>query len=100
MSTIIKNLQKTTIQAQLQRYWIRHLRLFGSHAKWKSTMSSDVDLLYDFTDEDPSQLEWRWLFSALPYLENMLKKKIDLVNIKYIDPLLEKEIMDTKQLIF
>lgn len=100
MSIVIDSLQDKTVQAQLHKYWIKHLRLFGSYAKWKNNISSDIDLLYDFTDQDPSQLDWRGLFSALPYLENILKKKIDLINIKYIDPLLEEEIMNTKQLVF
>lgn len=100
MSKIIETLKTQTMQAKLKKYGIKHLWLFWSYAVWNNTKDSDIDLLYDYSDAHPSTFEWWWLFSALPFLEEQLWRKVDLVNIKYIDPLIEKDILWSKKQIF
>jgi hypothetical protein len=94
----MQSLQNWNIQLKLRDYGINRLWIFGSYASHWHTNESDIDLLYEIDYGQP--YEWRWPISALWFLEDQFGKKVDLINIDSIHPLLEKSILSTKKLIF
>jgi predicted nucleotidyltransferase len=63
---------------------IRHLWLFGSHAKWTARNDSDVDLLYQYDSKYVAKGTWP-LFSSYSIVGDLLQRKVDLVANDYID---------------
>jgi predicted nucleotidyltransferase len=59
-----------------QRFGFDHIYLFGSFACGNPTAESDVDLLID---APKSAKTFRNYLSAKSYLENLFKRKVDLV---------------------
>ncbi|MBS3093530.1 nucleotidyltransferase family protein [Candidatus Pacearchaeota archaeon] len=68
----------------IRKYTVKKLGLFGSYAKNKQHMQSDVDILVEF--EKPTFDNYTDL---LLFLENTLKKKVDLVIEKDLHPTLK-----------
>jgi uncharacterized protein len=73
--------EKSTLQ---EKYFIEQVGLFGSYATNKNTIKSDIDIVYEMQSghylgfDEKSGLE--------KYLKSILKKKIDLVSLKYMNP--------------
>ncbi len=76
----------------LKRYKVRKIGCFGSYARGEQRKDSDVDFLVEF--EEPSFDSFMDLSS---YLEDLLKKKVDLVTFgslsPYMRPYAEKEVV-------
>jgi hypothetical protein len=81
---LIQNYFKTS---PVLRAW-----LFGSYGRGDATLNSDVDLLVEL--DYSQQIGLRFIQMQLD-LEDLLKKKVDLVSAnglsKYIKPVIEKE---------
>ncbi len=60
-----------------ERFGVRSLALFGSHARGTAIDTSDVDILAEF-DSAP---DWRQYFGAQAYLEEILGRPVDLAMI-------------------
>ncbi len=80
VSLIKRNIEK--IQDLCKQHYIKSLYLIGSAAKNEDNFSedSDVDFLYQFNSE--TMPEWDYAdhyFSLLFELQNLLKRKVDLV---------------------
>ncbi len=86
--TIIINYLKEHKQDFMQKYSIDKLALFGSFATDNNTDESDVDIAYQTSSKGLT-------LSQLSQLEDELYgifgKNIDLVNIKYMNPLIKRK---------
>jgi len=73
-----------------KKYSIDKLGLFGSFATNNDSVKSDVDIVYETSSRGLS-------FSQLDELENELEnafsKKIDLINFKYMNPLIKRKVL-------
>jgi uncharacterized protein len=71
-------------------YHVKELGIFGSYAKADQTEDSDIDIIVDFNIGNSD------LFNAARlkfYLEELLKKEVDLIYSKGIKPDLRDNIM-------
>jgi len=77
--------------AQLQKFHVRRICLFGSYARQEQTKQSDIDLLVEF--ESASFDNFMNLAFAM---ERLFHKKIDLIMPEslspYLKPLVEREV--------
>jgi len=80
-------------QAKIKSFGIKRLGLFGSYAKGKQNVQSDIDLLVEF-EEGKKTFDNFIHLSFL--LEDLLGKKIELVTLEslspYIKPNITKEV--------
>ncbi len=86
----IKNIAtiKKNIAGVLRKYHVRKASVFGSYARGDQHKDSDVDLLIE--PEKGTGFE----FVEIAFdLENALKKKVDLMTYRGIDPNLKKRIL-------
>ena len=83
---------KKKIRKILKKYGIVRAGIFGSYARGEQKKNSDVDILIQPT-KDMSLLD----FSGLKIeLEEILKRKVDLVSYKYIHPKLKESILNSE----
>ena len=72
----------------VKNYSIQKIALFGSFANGQNTSNSDIDIMYETTTKDLT-------FTQLHQIEEELKKEfnrnIDLVNFKYMNPLIKRK---------
>ena len=85
--SIIQKLEKE--RKKLRANGVNKLGLFGSFLKGKENKNSDVDILVSFDREDFGEKYFELLF----LLEDLLKRKIDLIPIES----LRKELQYVKQ---
>jgi predicted nucleotidyltransferase len=74
-----------------KNFWITKIGLFGSFATDSSHEHSDVDLIYEL--EEGKRLGLKEVFSLEVFFKKLLK--VDLVNQKYVNPIIEDEIKKT-----
>lgn len=78
-----------------KKYFIRNIGLFGSFARNDQTQDSDIDIIYEVRDN--KNLTFSQLFEIESKLQKKFNRKIELVNYKYMNPLIkykaEKEII-------
>ncbi|MEM6260868.1 MAG: nucleotidyltransferase domain-containing protein [Bacteroidota bacterium] len=78
---------RTVLRTQ---YNIARIGLFGSYASNAPRHNSDIDLVIEL--EEGKRLGFKESFELEKYLQEVLKtKRIDIVNLKYINPLIEHE---------
>ncbi|MBU1071144.1 nucleotidyltransferase family protein [Patescibacteria group bacterium] len=92
------NLQtiKTKTTPILENEGIVKAAVFGSYATEEAKQNSDVDLLIKFTGR-------KSLFDLVGLkleLENVLKKKVDLLTYRSIHPLLQDTILSEQKIIY
>ena len=71
-----------------EKYAISRIGLFGSFATQSENQESDIDLLYD---TDSKGLTFKELILLEEQLATAFHKKIDLVNINYMNPLIKRK---------
>ena len=76
---ILKKIEEK--KKDIGKYDVKKIGLFGSFAKDKQNKKSDIDFLIEFSKIDADKF-----FSLLFLLENMFKRKVDLVDIKRLRP--------------
>ena len=69
------------------RFGIESLGIFGSVARGEDTPDSDVDVLYLFQDGRGSM---NTIIPLMHYLEDLFGRRVDLVSLNYISPLIEE----------
>ena len=77
----------------LNKYGIKKASLFGSTVKEDSTEDSDIDVLVEM-HETATLLE---LASLKIELEEILKKKVDVLTYDSLHPLLKEKILDEQE---
>jgi len=90
---IIKKLSQDKVKKFLTAYGIQWLSLFGSYARDEANKNSDVDLIY--TQKKNSKI-WLEFFDILYFLEELLQKKIDMVEKSHINKSLKPYILADK----
>ncbi len=90
---LIKRLKESLITQQLKLYGIKHLSLFGSYVQNTSNEESDVDLLYETDGKYELGLDF---FSLVLFLEKKLKKKVDLIDKKYLNDDIKEDVLAHK----
>lgn len=68
-----------------ERFGIETIGIFGSVSRGEDTADSDVDILYAFRSDG---LPLREFIAFKRYLEELFGRPVDLVPIKWMDPLL------------
>lgn len=77
-----------------EQFNIAEVGLFGSYSTGENNPESDVDILYIL--EDGSKLGIQDMYELEAFIKEVLNvKKIDLVNKKYLNPIIELEIEDS-----
>lgn len=87
---------KKIIISKLKEYGVIKASLFGSLARNDNTENSDVDLLVEFK-KGSSLLD---LSGLKIELEEILKKKVDIITYKSVHPLLKEYIFKDEELIY
>ncbi len=91
---------KTTIQQLCIKHKVKNLYVFGSAVTDKLTSTSDIDLLVEFDDMDPERYADNY-YDLKFALEELLQKRIDLLEIKAIkNPYFKQAIDQRKQLVY
>jgi len=81
-------------------YHVKSLFAFGSVVSDKLKVGSDIDLIVDIDSKDP--LDYSDNYFALKFqLENILKRRVDLLEDKALkNPFLKEQIDNTKVLLY
>jgi uncharacterized protein len=69
--------------AQLRRFGVRRLSVFGSFARGEPNDESDVDLLVEF---DPNEKTFDNLLGLADFLEELFGRKVDIVTPESLNP--------------
>ena len=77
-----------------ERFHLKSIGVFGSHASGKPTPGSDVDILVEYS----RSVDFFEFLELKEYLETLLGKKVDLVTKRALKPLIKKEIL--KQVVY
>lgn len=90
---VLKILRKSKSHLN-QKFKIMELGLFGSYSTGENTIESDIDIIYLLEDGNTLGI------SDINELEEFMKEilnidKLDLVNKKYLNPIIELEIEDS-----
>lgn len=72
----------------LKNYSIEKIGLFGSFANNNETLKSDIDIVYETSTKDLTFIQ---LFQIEEELKKQFNRNIDLVNIKYMNPLIKRK---------
>lgn len=84
---ILRRLENSK-EALHKAFGIKEIGLFGSYARGTATANSDIDLV--FLLEDDYNLGFTKQLELEAYLNKLLAEdKIDLVNYKYINPIIK-----------
>ncbi len=67
-----------------EKYFIEQVGLFGSYATNRNNIKSDIDIVYEM--QHGHYLGFDEKSSLEKHLKSRLKKKIDLVSLKYMNP--------------
>jgi predicted nucleotidyltransferase len=86
---------KQKILPILRRYGVKRVGLFGSCVRGEMTPDSDIDILVEI-DSDISLLDFVGLKLEL---EEVLNRKVDLVEYNTIKPLLRETILSQQEII-
>jgi predicted nucleotidyltransferase len=69
--------------AQLRRFGVRRLGVFGSFARGEPNDESDVDLLVEF---EPDEKTFDNLLGLADFLEDLFGRKVDIVTPESLNP--------------
>ena len=91
--SVVLELLRTNLPEMRQRFGVRSVALFGSHARDEARPDSDVDLLVEFDDE----VDFRRYMGLIEYLEALFGTGVDLASPAElkprIRPYVEKELI-------
>jgi predicted nucleotidyltransferase len=99
LPSIFKN-KAVAIEQLCRENKVGKLYLFGSALKPNYSKNSDVDLIIEIEEENPI-LKGELLMKSWSDLENIFKRKVDLLTSKNVkNPILKKSIEENIQLIY
>ena len=88
------------IKRLCETYRVKKLSVFGSVVREDFALDSDIDFAVDFEENDPFKYT-NLYFELKEKLENLLKRRIDLIELRGIkNPFFKKELDETKVLIY
>jgi uncharacterized protein len=87
--TIIKILKKEKSNLEAA-FSIRLLALFGSYSKNKQHPGSDIDIAFEI--KKGQQFGYLKKIQLEKYLRSKLRNEVDLVRLKYMDPVIKLQI--------
>lgn len=97
LSTAIP-LPEAEIAAICRRHGVRELAVFGSVLREDFRPDSDVDLLVDFVPEARATL---FTIARLKYdLQDLLQREVDVLSIHGLNPVIEKQVLDSARVIY
>ena len=70
-----------------ERFGVETIGIFGSVSRGEDTADSDIDVLYLFRENKGSMST---IIPLIDYLQNLFGRRVDLVSINYISPLIEQ----------
>ena len=85
-SEILKYLSNQKLEFT-KKYYINKFGLFGSFARNEQTENSDIDIIYIL--EKDKKITYFMLFELEKKLEEHFKRKIELINYQYINPIIK-----------
>jgi uncharacterized protein len=89
---------KNRIAEICRKYQISELAIFGSQARGDFSSKSDFDFLVEFAPEaKPDYFEY---FEIQEELENVVRKKVDLVPKKGLKKLIRHEVLSEAEIIY
>ena len=80
----------------LKKYHVKKASLFGSYVRGGAKKRSDIDILI----EPPKHMSLLDLVGVELELEDLLKKKVDLVTYNSLHPLLKDRILKEQRIIY
>jgi len=86
---------KNTIIEVLKKHGVKRAALFGSVVRGEATKESDVDLLVEF-EKGKSLLD---LAGLKIEIEELLKRKVDVLTYNSLHPLLKQRILSEQEII-
>lgn len=89
--------QIATIRTFFQDKPVKKVYVFGSYARGDADENSDIDLLIDWDYSEG--IGWE----VMDYKEKaalLLKKEVDFVSLKWVDPLIEDFVNKDKKLVY
>ena len=89
--------QIATIRTFFQDKPVKKVYVFGSYARGDADENSDIDLLIDW--DYSKGIGWE----VMDYKEKaalLLKKEVDFVSLKWVDPLIEDYVNKDKKLVY
>ena len=75
--------------ATIKSYGISTLGIFGSYVRGEQTSESDIDLFVEF---EKGKKSYRQYINLVYFLEDLLKKQVDVLTPKSISPLFKEQI--------
>lgn len=85
---------KQVVQEYFKDKPVERVYLFGSYARGEADENSDIDLL--FTLKKKCRIGYFGLATYVVDLENILHKKVDLVDADFMYPTIKKEVAKEK----
>jgi predicted nucleotidyltransferase len=82
----------TQNKAQLKKFGVLEIGVFGSYATGKANEDSDVDILVDL---NANKKTFRNFLSLNYFLENLTGKKVDLVTKQSLSPFIGPHILNS-----
>ena len=76
-------------RATIKSYGISTLGIFGSYVRGEQTSESDIDLFVEF---EKGKKSYRQYINLVYFLEDLLKKQVDVLTSKSISPLFKEQI--------
>jgi len=85
----IRRILKEQIEILQERYKVKKIGIFGSYIHGDNKTDSDIDILVEFS-VPPDIFEFIRLEE---FLSNLLGRKVDLVSIKALKPMIKENIL-------
>ena len=86
--SVFQNLKKH--KAELHKYHVKKIGLFGSVLRGNSTESSDIDLIVEFEEGEKT---YENFIELAFYLDEIFQKKVELLTIEGLSPFLRNKIL-------
>ncbi|MDT8424267.1 MAG: nucleotidyltransferase family protein [Desulfuromonadales bacterium] len=77
-------------KTMLSQLGVRKIGLFGSQSRGEATMESDIDLLVEFV---PGEKNYDNYIELCFFLEDLFKRKIDLLTTESLSPHIKERIL-------
>ena len=92
------SLPADAIQDLCCRYQVKELSVFGSAIEGNFTSRSDVDFLVEFQPD--ARIGFMAFISLQQELAALIQREVDLVSVRGLNPLLQREVLEDRQIIY